>query len=1470
LRLIILLTVIVITAVITLFSVLRTPSFQVLAGRLAAGFLTRQFNSEIYLDKLTITQSLFINISGFQVNDHISQCMLYVDDLRIKIDWFSLREHSIRFKNVSLDGGGFFLEKYDGDSLLNVDVFLRGFQSDTLQEKDTLPGKEWSIYCSELLVNDLSFGLKQFREEYETDMIDFNNLKLSGLFLDMKEISVIGDSIAGFVEHIAFREQSGFELLNFSGDLKVSRTGISLQGGQVSTGQTSLDLDLAFSYDDYGKLSSFLDSVYIQTTIRNSLITLSDIGYFAPVMYNMEDPVMFSARIEGTISDFNASELKFNVGDFTEFDGTISIRGIPDIDSTSFHLQIDKLVTTPEDISAFNLPLEKPNVNLPAQLKEMGFTTIRGSFNGLLSDFTVSLDVKSDAGDVIIKGGMSADADRAGATFSGDILGKSIQLGNLIGSEELGTVNLELEFNGHGSAIDKLNVAANGWVENLEFKQYKYEKIIFGGTVDGKSFDGRVVVTDSSINLGFNGLVDFNGAQPVFNFLLDIQNARFYDLNLSDRSKDMILSGKVRGNFTGSSADSFYGSVLINDLSYLENGTNYALQNFSLKRRSNLVIPDSTTLRSDFIDGDITGNFRLATLVNHFTWFILGKHEDPAVRGEMERDPQLVNFDFQLKDITPVTELFVPWMMISPGTNISGNFDSGKQKLELKGETGEVKISGVQFTGISFSGETNPEEFVFELGIDHLLLRDTTDGPSIYLENIMLHTVTQDSSLNFKLLWDNKSTDAPNYGSLDGFFHYYSANHFEAGLFKAEANLAGDLWYVEKSNLFTYDSTRIGLRNFKIYNEKESFTIDGNLSSLPEDTLNIYFHDWALENFNPLLEKLSLEMEGVINGRLGLFRSDGKANVFAGIYIDDLSLNKVYFGDAGFKTRWLENQKALAVDLNIFSKGTMEKPYKILDASGNYYPFDEKQNFDFTINAKNLNISVLEPLLSSFSSHLAGLATGKLTLEGTNEKPVLQGRLKLQRAEMLVDYLNVTYSFANEVVFKEDMIQFGELKVYDPNSNTAKVSGGIRHNYFKDMSLDLTIEPVNFMAINLDRYQNDVFYGTAYTTGVVKLTGPFQNLSIAVDVATDNNTQVSIPINYSVDVSQNNFIIFTSTKDSLEKIDEKEKQIVGLNLDIAMRITRNADIEIFLPGNLGYLRARGDGKLRLGVDPYGYLTLNGSYVIQNGLFVFSLEQLVSRRFDIMEGSNISWSGDISNAEVSIIARYRLRTDLSGLGITLIDPEASSQKVIVNTDIRMTGNLFNPDLSFGITFPNMEEQTRQAVYAVLDTNDRGLMNQQAISLLVLGSFSSTGTGGTNPVNPAAIVSSTLSNMLSQISNDFNIGINYMPGDQVSAEQLEVALSTQLLDDRLIIDGNFDVSGSDASSQKTSSIVGDINVEYKLTPDGRFRVKAFNRSNDLSLFDDDSPYTQGVGVFYRKDFNNFREMFRKAGKTSAKTK
>ena len=96
-----------------------------------------------------------------------------------------------------------------------------------------------------------------------------------------------------------------------------------------------------------------------------------------------------------------------------------------------------------------------------------------------------------------------------------------------------------------------------------------------------------------------------------------------------------------------------------------------------------------------------------------------------------------------------------------------------------------------------------------------------------------------------------------------------------------------------------------------------------------------------------------------------------------------------------------------------------------------------------------------------------------------------------------------------------------------------------------------------------------------------------------------------------------------------------------------------------------------------------------------------------------------------------------------------------------------------------------------------------------------------------------------------------------------EELEVALSTQLLNDKLIIDGNIGVGGSAIGSstgttqQNTSNIVGDVNVEYKVT--SKFRVKAFNRSNRYDYLRQNAPYTQGVGIFYRREFDKWNELF-----------
>ncbi|MEN8225320.1 MAG: translocation/assembly module TamB domain-containing protein, partial [Bacteroidota bacterium] len=292
----------------------------------------------------------------------------------------------------------------------------------------------------------------------------------------------------------------------------------------------------------------------------------------------------------------------------------------------------------------------------------------------------------------------------------------------------------------------------------------------------------------------------------------------------------------------------------------------------------------------------------------------------------------------------------------------------------------------------------------------------------------------------------------------------------------------------------------------------------------------------------------------------------------------------------------------------------------------------------------------------------------------------------------------------------------------------------------------------------------------------------------------------------------------------------------------------------------GNINSKGFGNIRFTVDPRGEFEIFGDYSFLRGTFFFTLQNLINRRFAILQGGKISFDGNPYNADVSLKALYKLKTSLSGLGAN-ISPEYEGQRVNVDAFLGLNGMLTNPDINFSIGFPNVKDEVQQTIYAILDTNDVALMNQQMISLLVMSSFSYASASTNVSASSLNIISSQLSNWLSQISNDFDVGINYIAGDEINQDELEVALSTQFFDNRLIIDGNVGVMTKDNTQQQASNIVGDVNIEYKLTPDGRIRLKAFNRSNNFNTIDYYAPYTQGVGVFYTKEFDGFGDLFRR---------
>jgi len=495
------------------------------------------------------------------------------------------------------------------------------------------------------------------------------------------------------------------------------------------------------------------------------------------------------------------------------------------------------------------------------------------------------------------------------------------------------------------------------------------------------------------------------------------------------------------------------------------------------------------------------------------------------------------------------------------------------------------------------------------------------------------------------------------------------------------------------------------------------------------------------------------------------------------------------------------------------------------------------------------------------------MANGEARLTGSKEKPQLLGEINLLRTQLKIDYLNVSYYLADKVYLDDNVIYFDDITVYDSLNNTAKASGKVYHDNLKNFRLDLEFDVNNLVGLNTTRAQNEMFYGSALATGRVNLYGPLNNLNLDIIARTEKGTNVKIPVSYGTEVTENDYIVFVNNNtDSLINKSDYNVEMNGISLYLDLNITNDADVQMFLPYNMGNIKGRGKGDIKMAIDPGGDFTMEGDYIINRGSFFLTLQSILNRNFEIRRGSKIVWTGDPYNAQINLKAVYKVKTKLGQFA-----PEQdSATRVPVDCVISLSNRLLNPEIKFTVEFPDLKDDTKQFIYARLDTNDQAMMSQQMISLLVLNSFTDpSGTSGSVGFNTFSLLTNQLNNWLSGISNEFDIGINYRPGDELTAQEVEVALSTQLFDDRVSVDGNVGMRENE-KTQKTNDLVGEVTVEVKITKDGRFRAKAFNKSNNNYLYKNYAPYTQGVGVFYTQEFNRLRDLFKKKNKKKKQKK
>lgn len=1448
-------------------SLLQTKMLQNFLAHKASEILTEELGVEVQIDKLHLSLMMDITLEGVRMKDLHHNDMIVAEYLHFTIEGIDLRKLHFSLTKLRLENSGFVLRKYENEDNYNISMV---FPSDTTDTSAFFfPA---IIQCGDAMLKNCFFQLMN-DQMMAMSGFDYNHINLKIETLKAEKILVSDEEYSFDVKQLQVADTSGLVVKEMSTWMRFLPDGWYMDQLKLKTLSSDMDLDLVFAYSTFDNISEFIDSVRIVSTIRPSVLDIHDITYFTTSLDDYPFIVQLEGSVDGLVNDLKINDLKLKLLDHTEIQASASLQGIMNPETAYMNVKLDKLSSTLVDIQSMKTIFGE--LDIPEGIIDT--VVVKGDFKGTVSDFTATAMAQATCGSLNTRLKMWNDSEYDDYQYYGFISASHLHTSPKLNLEdEYKAENVFLNFDGFGTSLNNVNLEINGEIDKIYAFGYEYDTLVVKGALSKKMFQGIINLDDQNIGFDFNGIITFEKEDPVYDFTASIKDAYLSRLGLlPDRPDDSHLSCDMSMKLKGEDFEHMLGLIELKDVVLVELDSVYDFKDFKLGTFEQMSGNRKIVLRSDIVDANLEGDFQLLDLDQVISFYSsVYSPSSEFKRNEDSISSEIYGLDFEwdlsLKNITPITRLFLPDLQIRNGLFLNGTFDMDDSAFAIFGRSPSIEYQDIVGEEWSFSSSFKDSTIALKTGFNRLIVipPDEEDSSGIVRDNVCFNSELVRDTIDYHLSWDNIDKDSSHY-FLEGFcdLNLYPEVGFHISDLKAPIHRA--VWTISDDNYILIDSSQnIDIRNVNFYSDSSHLKMSGVVSndSTIKTVLQLDMEQLDLSIFNIFLDNYEAEAYGFLSGNASLEYGKDQLSFLSDIVIDDLVMNDNKMGDVLLESTWKPEKEAFYLNLESSYSNIHGMITHPLQLEGYLNTNDSLNFYDLSMNLNNIRLSVLNPFIHDFVEQTSGFLSGKATLKGKMDEPKINASIEMNRCEALIKYTNVLYYFTGTIEVDENMIGFHDIVLNDSMGGKASVDGGIRHRGFSDFEMDLTLRPNKFQLLNTNRLQNDIFYGKAIVSGDINVTGALNDINVSAFVRTNQGTDIAIPISSAMSVDENTYVIFKENHDDSIDVDKMKSSIMGLTMSLRMMMTPEGQVRISLPGDLGSLSANGTGLVTLGLSKQGDLSLSGTYTLDGGRFLLNLENIISKKFEINKGSQVTFNGDPMDAVLNVAATYRTRTTLSGLGLSL-DSTVLQQRTNVDCILRMTDALSDPQISFSIDFPGQSDEFKQTIFSQLDTTNAVLMTQQAFSLLVVNSFSfntsEASLGSTVASSGVNVITNQINGWLSQLSKDVNIGINYRPGDKLSSDEIGLALSTQLFNNRVSIDANVGYSGNSATSSRASNVVGDVTVEVKITKDGRFTAKVFSRSNanDISKIGTSSEqgYTYGIGVNYRKNFDKFSQIF-----------
>jgi len=1336
----------------------------------------------------------------------------------------------------------------------------------------------WKVKLNDANLENIAFKFDDMQSKPKTKGLDYSHLDLSKFNFKAEKLYYANDTISGNIKTLTVNEKSGLQIQTLKTDFFYGPKNAYLNNLYLKTPQTLVQDKIKAAYKSLESLQKDLGNLAVDANLKQSKIGFKDILLFVPDLQktnpfksNPNAILYVDSRVNGKVKDLNISKFEMSGIGSTKVSLSGKIAGLPDAQKAYYDLNIKNISSTAKDINMFVPAGTIPkNIQLPSQLN------LQGKFKGSVQNFKTNLALKSSFGNAKVDA-LFDQRIKKREKYDATVYLLDFNVGRLIKNDSIGKITLKAKVKGNGLDPKTANAAIAGLVQKAVFNRYTYKDLALKGNIENGSFAVKSGMKDPNLNFDLTASGDTKEKYPSIKLKLNLDIADLEKLNL--HAGPMKLRGNVDADIANSNPDFLNGKVFLSNIQILQDAEPIVLDSIRVLAFAD---KDSNSIKisSQFLQAEVVGKYKLTTLSNSIQKS-LSKYIDlqnPKVNAES--DEQRLAFKLKV-DNDPVLFKLLPKLTGLEPFTINGNYNNQTDSLAIKGTIPRIVYADNTIS----DGRINIE--AKENALEYLVSVATIESGSLKIPFTSLSGKVENNVLTYALeVKDVK--DKQQYYIAGNLNHENSKN-----IFKIDAEnfvLNYDKWNVDPENAIEFGDKRLYINKFYLENSGNQLKIQsqGTENNAP---LQVDFVNFKIETIMSMVKKDELLMQGLINGNALVENVMTNPTFTSDLKIDDFTFKAEKVGDLEIK---VDNKTAntLAATVALSDEGNDVKltgDYK-LDAG----------NFDFDVAINKLNIKSVQGFSMGNITEGKGFLSGNFKLTGNTSAPKINGELNFNDAAFRVTQLNSYFKIGQEkITFNNETISFDKFSLFDENDNELYVNGTIQSADFVKYNFNLLVEANDFRAINSKAADNDLFYGDLFLDTKLNIKGNLDSPVVDGTIKINKETKFTVVLPQSdpsiadregiVEFVDEDNMYLKQTVDMQNKLDQSE--LKGMDVNVAITIDKEAELTLLIDkGNGDYLKLKGEAELVGGIDQSGKTTLTGKYEFSDGAYEMNFNG-IRRKFDIQKGSYITWNGEPTLANLNITAIYKVDAapiDLLGNQLKS-EPQTVQntykQKLPFQTLLKMNGELMKPEISFGITLPEGNYNVASDVVELTQTRlkqleqDPAELNKQVFALLLLNRFVgenpfSSESGGASAESFARqSVSKILSQQLNNLAGELITGVevnfdlesteDYTTGTMQNRTDLNVEVSKRLLDDRLkvTVGSSFGVEGQERANEESTNIAGDVALDYQLTKDGRYMVRAY-RKNQYQVAVEGQVVETGVAFVITMSYNKFRELFHRS--------